>query len=47
MKGFSIQKTEITFKFAYEITLYDFSYIKDKYKIFISNKAALKKFCNT
>ena len=38
MKGFSIQKTNITSKFAYEITLYDFSYIKYKYKIFISNK---------
>ena len=28
IKGFNIQKTKITSKFAYEITLYDFSYIK-------------------
>ena len=34
IKGFSIQKTKITSKFAYEITFYDFSYIKYKYKIF-------------
>ena len=38
IKGFCIQKTKIASKFAYEITLYDSSYIKYKYKIFISNK---------
>ena len=43
IKGFSIQKTKITSKLAYEITLYDFSYIKYKYKIFISNEIVLKK----
>ena len=47
IKGFSIQKTKITSKFAYEITFYDFSYIKYKYKIFISNKIVLKKLYNT
>ena len=36
IKDYSIQTTKITSKFAYENTLYDFSYIKYKYKIFIS-----------
>ena len=36
-KGVSIQKTKITSNFAYEITLYDFSYIKYKNKIFWIN----------
>ena len=44
IKGFSIQKIKIASKFAYEIILNDSSYIKYKYKIFISNKIVLKKF---
>ena len=44
IKGFSIQKTKITSKFTYEITLYDFPYIKCKYIIFSSNKIVIKYF---
>ena len=48
IKGFRIlKKTKITSKCAYEIALYDFSYIKYKYKIFILNKIVLKKCYST